>query len=250
MDLNETTEEVLYRHPWELSRTQCILKVLSGYIDKLEGKGRHAEYINVGAGDLYFDKELLKKYSGSHVYAVDTAYKDMESEDKRIHKYHYLEDIEVKAVDYSLMMDSLEYMEDDVEYVRKMARRIKKGGFFFFTLPAHPFLFSDHDRNVKNLRRYSRKSFSEVLQKVPELEKTEDFNFYTSLFTVRLTQKILHLPIDPEHKVTAYWKYSKKNLLTFIPAACLSLDFKFNRMLSKIGIRLPGLSMLVVCKRV
>lgn len=58
MNLNETTEEVLYRHPWELSRTQCILKVLFGYIDKLEGKGRHAEYINVGAGNLYFDKEL------------------------------------------------------------------------------------------------------------------------------------------------------------------------------------------------
>lgn len=49
------------------------------------------------------------------MYAVDTAYKDMESEDKRIHKYHYLEDIEVKTVDYALMMDSLEYMEDDVE---------------------------------------------------------------------------------------------------------------------------------------
>lgn len=149
MDLNETTEEVLYRHPWELSRTQCILKVLSSYIDKLDGKGRNASYINVGAGDLYFDKELLKKYIWNQVYAVDTAYKDIASEDKRIHKYHYLEDIEVKVVDYALMMDSLEYMEDDVKYVRKMAKKIKKGGFFFFTLPAHPFLFSDHDRNVK-----------------------------------------------------------------------------------------------------
>lgn len=250
MDLNEATGEVLYRHPWELSRTRCIIEVLSGYIDRLSGRGRHASYINVGAGDLYFDKRLLKKYGRNQVYAVDTAYKEMDSKDKRIHKYHYLEDIEVKAVDYALMMDSLEYMEDDVEYVRKMAGRIKKDGFFFFTLPAHPFLFSDHDKNVKNLRRYSRKTFSEVLRRVPELEMVEEYEFYTSLFMVRLIQKLLRLPIDPEHKVTAYWKYPRKHFLTWLPVVCLSLDFKVNRMLSKIGIRLPGLSMLVVCKRV
>lgn len=250
MDLNETTEEVLYRHPWELSRTQCVIKVLSRYIDQLDEKGKHAGYINVGAGDLYFDKALLEKYGQSQVYAVDTAYKELNSEDSRIHKYHYLEEMDVKTVDFAVMMDSLEYMEDDAGYVRSVSEKIRKGGFFFFTLPAYPFLFSDHDKNVNNLRRYSRKSFAELLQKVPELERIEDHNFYTSLFMVRLTQKILHLPIDPEHKVTAYWKYPRNHFFTSIPAACLTLDFKCNRMLSKAGIRIPGLSMLVVCRRV
>lgn len=250
MDLNETTEEVLYRHPWELSRTQCIIKVLSRYIDQLGKKGKHASYINVGAGDLYFDKVLFEKYSGNQVYAVDIAYKSMDPEDKRIHKYHYLEEIDVKSVDYAVMMDSLEYMEDDAGYVRAVAEKIKKGGFFFFTLPAYPFLFSDHDKNVHNLRRYSRKSFAELLRKVPELEKVEDHNFYTSLFLVRVIQKSLCIPIDPEHKVTAYWKYSRKHPLTFIPEKCLTMDFKINRILSKAGIRIPGLSMLVVCRRV
>lgn len=250
MDLNETTEEVLYRHPWELSRTQCIIKVISGYIERLDEKGRRARYINIGAGDLYFDKALLKKHSGNQVYAVDTAYKSMEAEDRRIHKYHYLEEVDAESVDYAVMMDSLEYMEDDAGYVRAVAEKIKKGGFFFFTLPAYPFLFSDHDKNVNNLRRYSRKSFAELLRKVPGLEKVEDHNFYTSLFMVRVTQKTLHIPIDPEHRVTAYWKFSRNHLFTVIPEVCLTLDFKFNRMLSKAGIRIPGLSMLVVCKKV
>ncbi|MCM1542278.1 MAG: class I SAM-dependent methyltransferase [Blautia sp.] len=250
MDLNETTEEVLYRHPWELSRTQCIIQVLSRYIDQLGERSKCASYINVGAGDLYFDQALLEKYPQNQVYAVDTAYKDMDSEDARIHKHHYLEEVDVDAVDYAVMMDSLEYMEDDAAYVRSVARKIRKGGFFFLTLPAYPFLFSDHDKNVNNLRRYSRKSFAELLQKVPELEKIEDHRFYTSLFMVRLTQKLLHLPIDPEHKVTAYWQYPRNHFFTFVPAACLTLDFKCNRTLSKAGIRIPGLSMLVVCRRV
>lgn len=249
MDLSEVTGKKMNRHPWELSRTQCALGVFSKYLDKLDKKNKSISYINAGAGDLYFDKVLMKKYKKSQVYAIDTAYKKVGSEGRRIHKYHRLEDVEPNTVDYAIMMDSLEYMEDDVEYVRKMTQRIKKGGFFFFTLPAYPMLFSNYDINIKNLRRYSRKSFSEVLRKVPELEKIEEHNFYTSLFMIRFAQKVLHLPIDPDQKFTSHWKYSQKNFLTGILTVCLNLDFLFNRMLSKAGIRLPGLSMIVICRK-
>lgn len=250
MDLNEVTGEVLNRHPWELSRTKCTLEIFSKYINRLcEIDGPYV-YINVGAGDLYFDDALLEKYGKSEVHAVDIAYKDMDSEDKRVHKYHYLEDVQAEDVEYAIMMDSLEYMEDDVEYVRKVSWRIKKGGFFFFTLPAYPTLFSEYDVKVRNLRRYSRKSFSEVLNNVPELEKIEEHNFYFSLFAIRLAQKMLHLPIDPNNKVTAGWKFKRENPITRLLTAILNLDFGICRLLCKAGIRIPGLSMLVVCRRV
>ncbi|NBJ99688.1 hypothetical protein D5282_20940 [bacterium 1xD8-48] len=93
-------------------------------------------------------------------------------------------------VGYAIMMDSLEYMENDVEYVRKV----------------------------------SRKSFSEVLNKVPKLEKIEDYNFYFSLFIVRFVQKMLHLPIDSECKFTAGWKFNWKNPITGLPTAILNMD--------------------------
>lgn len=72
-----------------IKQAQCVIKAFSAYIDKLYRKSRHTAYINVGAGDLYFDRELFKRYKRNHVYAVGLAYKDMDSEDKRIHKYHY-----------------------------------------------------------------------------------------------------------------------------------------------------------------
>ncbi len=93
-------------------------------------------------------------------------------------------------VGYAIMMDSLEYMENDVEYVRKV----------------------------------SRKSFSEVLNKVPKLEKIEDYNFYFSLFIVRFVQKMLHLSIDSECKFTAGWKFNWKNPITGLPTAILNMD--------------------------
>lgn len=249
MDINEVTGEEINRHPWELSRTECVLNALSKYTDKLHKNQTRKRYINIGAGDLYFDRALLAKYKKDEVYAVDIGYKDLVSEEKNTHKYNYLEEIEVQKFNYAIMMDSLEYMEDDVDYVTKVSNRLCKGGYFFFTLPAFPVLFSDHDIIVRNLRRYSRRSFFEVIHKVPGLKIVEDYNFYTSLFLVRFIQKFLHLPIDKEHKVTTGWRFNEKRLITRFVKGCLNLDFAINRALSKIGIRLPGLSMLVVCRK-
>lgn len=250
MDLSEVTGEVLNRHPWELSRTKCILQAFSVYLDRMHEKRKRKSYINIGAGDLYFDSALLKKYTEDQVHAVDIGYQDRNSEDRRIHKYHYLEEIAGKNFDYAIMMDSLEYMEDDVQYIRSVTEKLRKGGYMFFTLPACPGLFSDHDVHVGNLRRYSSRTFGEVLRRVPELKKVEEYNFYTSLFLVRFLQKALRLPIDPEHKVTAKWQYGEKSMPTRLLTGCLNLDFAVNRLLSRAGIRIPGLSMLVICRKI
>lgn len=247
MDLSEAKQAVINRHPWELSRTKCVLNEFSKY---LGNKNEAAAYINAGAGDLYFDRVLLKRYKKHRVYAIDLAYENTDSDKKRIKKYHYFEEIPLESIDYAIMMDSLEYMEDDVEYVSKMSKKIKEGGYFFFTLPAFPILFSDYDINIKNLRRYDRKTFARVLDKVPELEKVEEYYFYSSLFLVRFVQKMFRIPIDPDHKFTANWKYSKNSLITRFLVACLNLDFTVNRLFSKIGIRFPGLSMLVICRKI
>lgn len=250
MDLNETTEEVLNRHPWELSRTGCVLNALSGYMDDLHKNRKSKCYINIGAGDLYFDGVLLAKYKDDELYAVDLAYKDLVSEETNIHKFHYFEEIGNQKFDYAIMMDSLEYMENDVDYVTKVSSHLRKGGYFFFTLPAFPVLYSEHDVHVKNLRRYSRKSFYEVIHQVPGLKIKEDFNFYTALFLIRFFQKFLHLPIDKNQKVTAHWYFKEKGLITRFFTGLLNLDFAVNKAFSKIGIRLPGLSMLAVCRKV
>lgn len=39
-----------------------------------------------------------------------------------------LEEMEAKSVDFAIMMDFLEYIEDDVGYVGKVAEQIRNGG--------------------------------------------------------------------------------------------------------------------------
>ena len=249
MDLNEVTGEGFNRHPWEISRTKCVRDAFSKHLSRQHKNKIGMRYVNIGAGDLYFDRALLAKYTQDEVHAVDIGYKDLASEEKNIHKYNYLEEIEDQKFDYAIMMDSLEYMEDDVAYVAKVTSWLRKGGYFFFTLPALPFLFSEHDITVHNLRRYSRKSFFKVIHKVPGLKIVEDYNFYTSLFLIRFIQKFSHMSIDKEHKVTTGWRFKENGLITRFVTECLNLDFAVNKAFRKIGIRLPGLSMLVVCRK-
>lgn len=250
MDLRERHGEgigVTYRHPWELSRTKKALQVFGQYLDRARA-GKKRNYVNIGAGDLYFDNVLLKRYKKDTAYAVDLEYDDSVPDYPRIQKFHYLEEVP-DGMDYGIMMDSLEYMEDDAAYVRTLSGKVKRGGYLFFTLPAFPSLFSEHDRIVKNLRRYDRRGFERLIASVPGLEIVESHYFYTSLFLVRLLQVRLKLSIDKEKKVTSHWKYSEGNLMTRCIVGILNADFGVNRMLAKAGITLPGLSLLVVCRK-
>ena len=52
MDLIETSNNS-NRHPWELSRTRCL-------INEIKKSHSNGDILDIGSGDMYFDKELLK----------------------------------------------------------------------------------------------------------------------------------------------------------------------------------------------
>lgn len=254
MDINETSKGMKNRHPWELSRTKCVLDTMKPYLTDMHKADRgKKKYLNIGAGDLYFDDALMKKCKKDVLYAVDIGYSDKDKEDNKdnskVYIYNYLEEISENDFDYALMMDSLEYMEDEAEYVRKLSDKIKSGGYIFFTVTAFQKLYSAHDIHVKALRRYDRKSFAKIISKVSQVEKIEEHYFYFSLFCVRAVQVGLHLPIDPKQKITTGWRFKEDGIVTKLIVGVLNLDFKIGRFLSHHGIYLPGLSLLVVCRK-
>lgn len=242
MDINEVTGKKINRHPWELSRTGCVIRELLPYI------GDARSYINVGSGDLFFDHVLLRQLPALEVHAIDIGYQDLTARGKREHLYRALEEV-AQPVDFALMMDSLEYMEDDLAYIQDLSSHVRPDGYLIFTLPAFSFLFSEHDVIVKNLRRYDRKPFHALLRDAGGLTVVQEHFFYASLFLVRLTQKLLKLQIDPEHKVTTGWNYRRRHPITLLVQAVLDLDYTVHRLLAQRGILLPGLSLLVVCRK-
>lgn len=246
MDLNETDGIVENRHPWELSRTRCILKAIHPYLKALHEGKKGLTYLNIGAGDLYFDHALLNIYPHDTVQAVDIAYPKLGKEGS-INKYHNLGQVSGMA-DYGLMMDSLEYIENDVIFLNEMVQKISAGGWLFFTLPAYPSLFSGYDLLIKNLRRYNRKTFQSVIDQVDGLEIIKMHHFYTLLLILRVFEKIKKQKYDPDKYLTAMWKHKENGFVTQSLKIILNLDFAIHKMFSKIGIRLPGLSLFVICR--
>ena len=66
MDINETSKKMKSRHPWELSRTKCVLKSMDSYLTDIHRNGEKKRYLNIGAGDMYFDRALMKKWKKGH----------------------------------------------------------------------------------------------------------------------------------------------------------------------------------------
>lgn len=59
--------------------------------------------------------------------------------------------------------DVLEHIEDDVGAGLEIARVLKPGGALVFSVPAHPWLFAEHDTALWHHRRYTRTTLAGML---------------------------------------------------------------------------------------
>jgi SAM-dependent methyltransferase len=99
------------------------------------------------------------------------------------------------AFDLVCAFDVIEHVEDDVPAVQALAARLAPGGRLLLTLPAHPWLWSDHDVRNHHYRRYTRETLTKLVADAGlTLEKLTAFNSF--LFPVaagvRLAQNALN----------------------------------------------------------
>lgn len=68
------------------------------------------------------------------------------------------------SFDAVLSCDVLEHLGDDRGGLAEMARVLRPGGHVVLTLPAHQFLWSEHDEALDHRRRYSARQVRAMLQ--------------------------------------------------------------------------------------
>lgn len=240
MDYNEVVRGFVNRHPWELSRTGSVHKSWEKYYAPIINRDSVCEYINIGAGDCYFDEKLIKQYD-CKLTAVDIAYPDEQERKENILRVN---DFDKAKGEYSfgIMMDSLEYMDDDIDYIKNLAAKIKPGGYIFLTLPAWRKLFSDHDILVGNKRRYDYADIERLVNNNEGLSLIEVKSFYWTLYIVRFFQKLFKKKAD--EKVTTGWSHSEKSFATRFFVWALNVDYNMCKV-----IPFKGLSWLVVIRK-
>ncbi len=62
------------------------------------------------------------------------------------------------TADVITALDITEHVENDDGMIAEIARTLRPGGQVLLTVPAHPFLWSEHDETLWHRRRYTRRS--------------------------------------------------------------------------------------------
>lgn len=240
MDLIEQNLGNSHRHPWEYSRADSILKILKKY-------PKDGQYADVGAGDVYFAIRLADTLA-KPIYVVDIGYEEVGPKGSLV-LYNNIDQLQEQSLDVVLLMDVLEHIEDVDTFLAELITKIKPGGQLLVTVPAFQFLFSNHDVALKHFRRYSLSQLKNTLQK-HGIEIDSTFYFYTTLLIGRMLIQLLEkLNIVSEAKGIGGWQYSANHVVTKFIKWMLNVDFGINYFLSKLGIKIPGLSICATCRK-
>lgn len=174
------------------------------------------------------------------IYGVDIFLKEEFCEDN-LNVFNSLEHLPNIQFDYILMMDVIEHIEDDIEYLKLLNKRfMKEDTIILITVPAFMSLYSLHDKELKHFRRYNHKQLKKLITNCG-LKEMKWTYFYFSLIIGRL------LTFNKTENCSM-WTKDEKSFSTRFVEWVLNTDYNICRFFSKIGIHIPGLSLMSICK--
>lgn len=233
MDLIEVSENQ-NRHPWELSRIDCIFK-------EVKKLGDFNTVLDIGCGDGYFDERLLEEFDNiKSLYGVDIYLEKPYSSGKGCWTNSF-DDISGKKFDIIFMMDVLEHIEDDKGFMKRVYNMLNDDGRIVFTVPAFMRLFSLHDEELKHFRRYDRHMLKDTLSGTG-LKITDQSYFYFCLIILRL------LTWNKTENLSM-WENDESSLKTKLVRSVLNCDYSILRFFSKFKIYIGGLSLLAIIEK-
>lgn len=244
VDLVERKSGSAQRHPWEVARAEFFLRLLRerGILDTTK------DWLDVGAGDAWFATQLRRVLPlAASLTCWDVNY----SPDDLANIASVTEGVDVVSerpgarFDAILMLDVIEHVEDDVQFVTAtVAELLAEGGMVLVSVPAHRLLFSAHDRSLRHHRRYSPADCRRLLERAG-LGILESGGLFLSLLPVRAVQVLLERAAGIELFSTGVGSWqahpAATNFLTrvLIADGALSLSLRGS---------LPGLSYWALCE--
>lgn len=254
MDLIEVKHKTnTNRHPWEFAR----FEVLKHFLKRNLINKKNPTIVDIGCGDSFVVESISKIYPEANLIAVDTAFSPEMIEyykqklgNPKISFYYHIDEVpsNIKA-DCILLMDVIEHIEYDIEFLKSVVSKpfTLPETNWFITVPAFQNLFCSHDTFLGHFRRYDNKLLVTNVSKAG-LQKEDVGYFFFSLLLPR------YLQVRKEKKGSAKsttglveWNGSsfKNAFIKFV----LVFDFKMSNFMRVFGIKLPGLSNYIICRK-
>ena len=126
--------------------------------------------------------------------------------DKNPNLLHYYDGI--------ILLDVLEHIDDDTQFLKTALEHSKSGGKIIINVPAHQWLYSDYDKAVGHVRRYSPKSLKELLERA-QLTEIKIYSWGAFLLPIAWIRKIM-ISGKKEDIIKAGFKPSSKFINFFL----------------------------------
>lgn len=175
------------RHWWYRARRGILAELIRREVP-LPAKARILE-IGCGTGH---NLEMLRRFGRVDALELDDEARGIAEKrlGRKVMSAPLPELAGVKDRHYDLIgaFDVIEHIEDDAAAVASITTKLKKGGRFVMTVPAHQWMWSAHDVVNHHKRRYSKRALRQLIESSPlKLEKIGYFN--SLLFPVALAER-------------------------------------------------------------
>ncbi len=103
--------------------------------------------------------------------------------------------VESGSIDLILALDLMEHVERHDLMIREFQRVLRPGGCLMATVPAHPWLWSDHDVALHHFRRYTQGSLRALLRhgRLRPIKFSHAITFtYPGIVAFRRMERMLH----------------------------------------------------------
>jgi SAM-dependent methyltransferase len=224
------------RHWWYRGRR----RVLSAVLDRLE-LPPEARLLDAGCGSGR-TLDMLTRYgtpAGTELNPVGVEAARRRGHDVReavVERLPY----EDASFDLVTCLDVIEHTDDDVRSLKELRRVTRPQGRLVATVPAHPWLWSNHDVVNLHRRRYTRRSLRAAAERAGwQIDRMTGFNlaYLAPAALIRLARRGTEEPADTSE-------------LTLTPPSLnqlLEMPLRLEATLVRRGLNLPtGLSLLAV----
>lgn len=256
MDLieNNSANQNVNRHPWELARYDIIEKEVKNLI--CNDDINNLVLIDIGCGDAFVVKRLTEKLNFKKSIAIDINFSNetlhnLNKYNNKIQYFNNFEQIKIENTENYIVIlnDVIEHIKMDIDFLKylninlfdKLAK-VK----FYITVPAFNFLFSQHDIDLGHFRRYNRLELKKY-NKILNMKIRSTGYFFFSLFIARFLQKFIKRDKKKSKIGVSNWEHGK--LYTSIMHKILLIDYKIGNIFRFFKINLPGLSTYIIFEK-
>lgn len=218
--------ELDQRHWWYRARRE----VLAALIRRLVEPASNAQILEIGCGTGH-NLEMLGGFG--HVDALELDEEMRSFAEQRLGRsvmsapLPELADVADEHYDLIGAFDVIEHIDDDRAALASIASKLRPGGKFVMTVPAHQWMWSAHDVVNHHRRRYSKRGLKALVESSPL--KLDSIGYFNSLLfplavAERLSSKVrgkdnaeLRLPPNPLNAALEHTFAAERHLIGRVP---------------------------------